>query len=273
MRRSWMKAMLAALAVAVVGGGCKKEDGDQSGAANSKLFVRMVDEPSPYGFLEINVDVRGVEVNITSISGNAAWVTLNAHPGVYNLLELANGFERLIGDATVPPGNITQVRLALGENNSVKLMAGNTLPLTIPAAGTAGLIINVNQWISVGQDFVLYLDFDAAHSVVPQSNLEFHLYPVLRGWIPAQTGGITGGVNIVGPGIAAIAEKYIEPDVKYSTYVDLFLGRFMLRGLPPGKYRLMVYAVDSDIPFTIEDIEVTAGNLTDVGTVIIGQGI
>ena len=61
------------------------------------LSVRMTDLPGNYD--EVNVDIRGVEV-----TGNGGSVTLNINPGIYNLLDYANGVDTLIATGDVPAG-------------------------------------------------------------------------------------------------------------------------------------------------------------------------
>jgi hypothetical protein len=270
MKTNWTRSLLVLPAVLVLAmTGCKK-DNEEASAATSHMMLRMVDAPSPYAFREVNVDVRGVEANITSMSGQESWVTITAQTGLYNLLELVNGFDVMIGDATVPAGHLNQVRLILGPNNSITDMDGHTFLLTIPSGQESGLKINVNEQIVPGQDFTFYLDFDAGQSVHTTGTGEYMLHPVLRGFIMQNTGTVIGYVNLPSPGVAVMLVKVSDPNTVYMSYAEKNVGHFMLRGLSAGKYTMKVFPAGSDTPVIVEDIEVTAGNTTDVGMVVIG---
>jgi hypothetical protein len=72
----------------------------------------MTDAPGPYQ--QVNVDVMGVE--ITGDGGQS--VTLNVVPGIYDLLKLSNGVEKLIATDTLEISKVQQIRLILGTRNS-----------------------------------------------------------------------------------------------------------------------------------------------------------
>jgi hypothetical protein len=55
----------------------------------------------------VNVDVMGVE--ITGDGGQS--VTLNVVPGIYDLLKLSNGVEKIIATDTLEISKVQQIRL------------------------------------------------------------------------------------------------------------------------------------------------------------------
>lgn len=252
---------LGAIAMMVA---CKKDDSSSDGSSTSNMQVKMVDAPSPYSFEEVNVDVRGIDANITSMAtGQSQWVTMTSEARVYNLLSLANGIEALIGQATVNAGTLTQVRLHLGPHNSVKSMDGVTHNMDL-APGAETVLVNVNnEQVIAGHTFALFLDFDAAASVVNRGN-GWELDPHLRAFTVASTGTVRGKVNLNLPGIAVRLEN---SEHVYMTYADRNVGNFMLRGAEAGTYTLKVYANNSDVPVIRTNVEVTAGNITDVGLI------
>lgn len=271
MKTNKLMTLLAIPAMLLLYPGCRK-DNNNAAHPNTQMYMRMMDAPSPYAFSEVNVDVTGVEVNITSLeNGQAAWYTLNAHAGVYNLLDLANGMDVLIGDAYVPPGMITQVRLKLGPNNTVTDISGHTQALTIPSGNESGLKINVHEQLVSGSPFTMYLDFDAAQSIHQTGNGTYIMNPVLRGFVTMNTGTVIGSVSVIATGIAVKLESVSNPNVVYMSYATNNSGRFMLRGIAQGKYTLKAYAADTDIPVVVSDVEVTEGNTTDVGLVVLAH--
>ena len=89
---------------------CDKNDDNASGT--SSLSVRMTDAPGDYE--EVNVDIQSVLIHRDDNANNnsSGWVTLsNINPGVYNLLDFANGQDTLLASSTLPAGHISQIRL------------------------------------------------------------------------------------------------------------------------------------------------------------------
>jgi hypothetical protein len=109
----------------------------------------------------VNVDVMGVE--ITGDGGQS--VTLNVVPGIYDLLKLSNGVEKLIATDTLEISKVQQIRLILGTRNTVVLLDGITYPLSTPSA-EPGLKLQVNQTLQEGIMYHVLLDFDANKSIV-----------------------------------------------------------------------------------------------------------
>src|ERR1700730_9272281 len=89
---------------------------NQKGSNNGRLQVMLTDGPDP-SVKEVWVDIQQIEI-LMSDTGKA--VILNGvHPGLYNLLDFANGKDTILADATIPSGTISQIRLILGDNNYV----------------------------------------------------------------------------------------------------------------------------------------------------------
>jgi hypothetical protein len=265
--KSKVKVILVLPIIVITMATCKQEPLPEKKTAT--MEVRMIDAPSPYGYEQVNVDVRGVEANIAGVEADqSSWIQLNAKAGVYNLLDLVNGFDALIGEAQVPEGTLLQVRLLLGDNNSIRTINGNTYPMEVPSGSTSGLKLSVNEQITAGLPFTLYIDFDAARSVMNHGNGTFSLNPVLRAFTAAGTGSVQGGVSIPGPGIAVVLESHTAV---YTAYADRHSGAFMLRGVSNGTYTLKIYPADSEVPLTVPNVEISAGKTTDVGLLILRQ--
>jgi hypothetical protein len=229
--------------------------------------VRLTDAPGD--FQEVNIDIEDVQVSSSDPnSSNSGWVSLNVKKGVYNLLKLTNGLDTLLGSASLPTGNITQIRLVLGTNNTVKI-AGQPIDLSTPSAQQSGLKILVNTTLIAGVTYKITLDFDAARSIVQTGSGKYILKPVIRSVVAAQTGGIKGVVSPVAatPAVYAMQGK----DTVGSTFADQATGKFLLGGLGVGSYTVTFVPKTGYKADTVRNVAVTIGNVTDVGTVQISQ--
>lgn len=253
MKTKWIMMLLVSAAVLTGITSCKNDKG------SAHLQMRLMDAPSPYAFDAIYLDVVGVEVNVNHDNADE-WITMHSTAGVYNLLTLVNGADVLLVNEDIPEGRIEQVRLILGTGNTI-VVDGRSHPLTIPSGQESGLKINVHQDVDANTPFTLMLDFDAAHSIVVTGNGDYHLQPVINGFVEQQTGSIHGTVVIPQTGVAIIVSDVSK---HYSTYADAGNGGYVVRGITPGTYTVAVYLPDSDVPTLYEGIVVTAGTTTEI---------
>lgn len=144
---------------------CKKDN-------NSTLHIRMTDAPAAVE--EVNIDL--VQVNV-KFAKDTAWVALQTTPGIYNLLGLQNGVDTLIAQGTFPSDVVKEIRLVLGENNSIKAN-GQVYPLAIPSGSESGLKIKINKHLQANLETLL-IDFDAALSIKQETD-GYKLRPVLK---------------------------------------------------------------------------------------------
>lgn len=227
----------------------------------AKLEVRLTDAPGDYE--EVNIDIQSVEIN--SSEGNSGWTTLDVESGVYNILELTNGLDTLLATAELPAGRISQIRLILGDNNSVKVN-GETKPLSTPSAQQSGLKLNLQADLTEGITYTITLDFDAARSIVRRGNGTYSLKPVIRALEKATSGSIKGTVTPLeaSPAVFAISGT----DTVATAYTDE-AGKFMLRSIPAGSYTVSFDPKTGYVPQQKESVSVTLGNVTDLGTITI----
>src|SRR6476660_4621200 len=113
--------------------GCSNDDNNNnSGSGTARMRVSMTDAPGEYD--EVNIDVQDVMIKSTSDTGDSGWVSVgNITPGVYNLLDLTGGVTTLLADNDIPAGHLGQIRLILGDNNTV-VKDGVSYPLNTPSA-------------------------------------------------------------------------------------------------------------------------------------------
>lgn len=237
------------VAVMLFATACNKK---QEGTA--RLNVRLTDAPGDYE--AVNVDIQSVEVH-TAANG---WVTLNTYAGVYNLLDFVNGQDTLLATASIPAGEISQIRLILGENNTVQVDS-MIYPLTTPSAQQSGLKLNLDDTLAAGVVHGLVLDFDASQSVVETGNGKYILKPVIRVTGVDITSGIEGSVlPIVNTSVTA----YNASDT-VSTYTDA-TGNFMI-GLAPGTYAVLLSPAAPYADTTVVGVSVVAGSFTNIGVI------
>jgi len=231
----------------------------------ARLEVRLTDAPGDYE--EVNIDIQGVEVHTEEGNQNSGWTTLDVESGVYNILELTNGLDTLLASAELPAGRVSQIRLILGDNNSL-VIDGETKPLSTPSAQQSGLKLNLNAVLTEGITYTITLDFDAARSIVTTGNGTYILKPVIRALETATSGSIKGTVTPVesAPAVFAIAGT----DTVATAYTDE-AGRFMLRSIPAGSYTVSFDPKEGFLPQQKESVNVTLGNVTDMGTITIVQ--
>lgn len=231
---------------------------------SSSLSVYLVDGPAAYD--KVYIDVQSVQVKATTDSSQNEWQTLNIpRKGIYNLLDFKNGMETLLGTMQLPAGQINQLRLILGTNNSV-VLNGVSFPLATPSAQQSGLKLAVKADLIAGIDYKLWIDFDAGRSIIQTGNNTYILKPVIRTFSQTESGAIKGIVlPIAAKGwVFAIANA---TDTISSTPVDLITGAYLLRGIPANTYKVSFHATSGIYrDTTFPSVKVSTGIVTDLGT-------
>lgn len=235
---------------------------DDNNSQTSKVSVRMSDAPGDYD--EVNVEVLDVKIKSNSETGEDGWVSIgNITPGIYNLLDLTGGVNVLLADNEVPSGYLGQIRLVLGEHNTV-IKDGTTYPLKTPSAQQSGLKLKVNQTLVPGVTYDFLLDFDVEHSVVVQagSSGNYNLHPVIRVSTNAVSGAIKGIVTPIA--VQSLVSVQVG-DVTVSAYTNE-LGAFQLNGIPAGTYTVTITPDPSSAlpPLVIPNIVVVNGQITNM---------
>jgi hypothetical protein len=158
----------ATLLLAIIS--CQKDNKNDS----THLKIRLTD--NPYQASEVNVDI--MEVNVKLNNDSTGWTRLETHAGIYNLLDLQNGIDTLLAEGVIPTGTLKEIRLVLGNENSIKI-GDNIYPLTIPSGAESGLKIKLNKTLNASLDSLL-IDFDAALSILQEGTGDYKLKPVLK---------------------------------------------------------------------------------------------
>ena len=169
----------------------------------------------------------------------------------------------LLADAEIPSGRIHQIRLVLGENNSVE-WDGQTIPLQTPSAQQSGLKLNIQQDVTGGVLYTLLMDFDAGRSIVQSGNQSLILKPVIRTILQAAGGSIRG---VIAPKDLHTAIFAIQgTDTIAGTFTDS-TGGYLIRALNAGTYKVAAAPLEPGIESkSIDGVSVSDGNVTVVDT-------
>jgi hypothetical protein len=232
----------------------------------ARLEVRLTDAPGDYD--AVNIDIIGMELHTEGSGDNDGWRTIPVNGGIYNILELAGGLDTLLTTAETPAGSISQIRLILGENNSI-VVDGKEKPLSTPSAQQSGLKLNVHTTLKEGVTYTLTLDFDAARSIVQKGNGAYSLKPVIRVVTEATSGAIKGTVSPV-EATPAIYAIMASGDTATTAYTNQD-GTFLLRGLDPGTYTVRFSPASGYSATDRAGVAVTLGQVTDIGAISIQQ--
>lgn len=238
--------------------GCNNDD------ETSRLRIMMVDAPADYQ--EVNIEIKDILVHTSSIAedNEEGWVSVitdDSRDKIYNLLDLVNGEYALLADTEFPAGKLSQIRLVLGEQNTLKF-DNELIPLETPSAQQSGLKLNLKQELSNAFTYNIILDFDAAQSIVNTgSSDKYILKPVIRCKAEENSGAIKGAVALVGNKALVTATN---GEVQFNSYTDEN-GAFLIKGVDPGTYQLSFEFPELANKETVEDVTVEVGKINDIG--------
>ncbi len=248
------KTIFCLLALALVWG-CKDQTTDP-GRATMRIY--LTDAVGLYD--EVNITFTEVSAHIDS-----QWIILSNQTQTVNLLDWNNGNVLLLGQADVPAGTYTQIRLKIA--NAEVVLNGSRFDMTVPSGSTSGLKLNANFAVVAGSTYDIVLDFDAERSVVvtgPQLNpVGFKLKPVIRAMARALTGSISG--TVTNPANLPTAYAIAGTDTVTSSPVDGATGSFSLAFLPAGAYTVSV-ADTAKLSATRTNVPVTVGQDNPLGS-------
>lgn len=236
---------------------------------SARIQISLIDAPGDYD--AVMIDIQDILVNTGS--DESGWQSLDtAEPGIYDLLKLTNGEEAFLGEVELPEGQLGQVRLVLGNANTLTIDGVET-ELTVPSGSQSGLKLNVQTEITGGVTYKLILDFDVDKSVVKAGNSgKYNLKPVIRAEMEAQTGAISGSVAPLEIGSTVYA--IIGEDTIASTVPDE-TGAFLLRALDAETYTVSAAPVEGSgyDAATTEGVAVVVGEVTDAGEFVMTETV
>jgi hypothetical protein len=223
---------VAALAAVALGTACGASGG------NARMNVHLVDGPGPYQAINVHV----LEVSIQSGTG---WLTLGRPDVTVDLLQLQNGVAAtLVKDAVLAPGSYGQMRLLLGDGNTVVLEDGSVHDLTVPSGMKSGLKLIVHFDVAAGETRDVFIDFDAHRSIFVHrtgASDKYILRPTIRAFDKQTTGSISGVLSADNEGVVPLAGATVTAQllegaapVVAGTAVSDAQGRYQLGLLPLG---------------------------------------
>ena len=241
---------------------CNNNEDDKV-AGTSAVKVSLTDAPGDYE--AVNIEVLDVKIKNSTNTDDNGWTSIgNVTPGIYNLLDLTGGVTAVLANGEVPSGYLGQIRLILGDNNTV-VKNGVTYPLNTPSAQQSGLKLQLNQTLLPDVDYHFLIDFDVDHSVVEAGNSgNYNLHPVLRVTSEAVTGSIKGTVT----GATNVEASVLVGGVAVSAMTD-DNGVFWLHGIPAGVYTVTLTpnALSGLAIQTVQSVIVVNAETTDMGTI------
>lgn len=158
---------------------CKDDENDNETASFKVSMSNTVTANREYS--QVNIDLVKISINVSAdTNASSGWVDLPTNQGIYNLLDFTSGNDTVLAfDSVLVVQNISQIRLLLGENNTI-VDSGETYDLNTPSGQTSGLKIPVNVTLQPGFSYIVELDFDPYQSVVKTGNGKYNLKPVIN---------------------------------------------------------------------------------------------
>ena len=101
--------IIPAIALMLILTACSESNIDSDTA---KIQFLLTDMPGEYQ--EVNIDIEAVKVII-----NDSLIELETNQGIYNILEFVNGKDTVLVTDEIPTGFLSQIRLILGDDNTV----------------------------------------------------------------------------------------------------------------------------------------------------------
>ena len=243
---------------------CKKE------AGKGRLTVYLTDAPADYD--AVNIEVVEIQVKASTDPGEGGWTTMPmaVSPVTYDLLEFTNGMDVLLSSIELPVGKVSQLRLKLGDNNTIVVNGvASALPLVVPSGQESGLKFNIHADLVAGVEYKLWIDFEASRSVVDNGAGSYILKPVLRTFTEATSGAIKGVVSPIAAGATVQAMDGIGGIL--TAIPDPVTGEFLIRGVPDGTWSVFIDGNNGYLDKTINNIIVTIGEVADIGTITLSQ--
>ena len=260
---------LAALVLGCGGGGSSSgSGGDGTGTMN----IRLADAPDPT-ITAIDITFSKLEAHV-----DGEWVEIPLVDESVNLMDLTDE-DMLLGSATLPAGNYTQIRLF--PSSATVTDSDGTHDVNIPSAKNTGIKVNINAPLAENAVQTLLLDFNVDKSLIKTGNGAYKLQPVLVGVIKTQSGTITGvasdgteNLNNVSVKATYTAGTAYPLGTVVNESASVTDGAFTIWALLPGTYTLDFTWTSADGTVTktaqVTDVVVTANQETTVGTVTLG---
>jgi hypothetical protein len=261
MKTTFMKPIVMMLAGALLFSSCSKENDDNNdpNTGTAQVNFHLTDDPAVYDHVYLNI--QKVEV---TMEGHSAVTLTPIRPGIYDILMFRNGLDTLLMRATLPAEKVSQIRLILGNNNSV-VENGNVHALTTPSAQESGLKLNLHESFVAGGAYDVWIDFDAGKSIVVTGGGTYKLKPVIRAYSQTTNGQIKGYVLPLYSQSIVYAINGADTLAAIPAETD---GFFWIKGMPEGTYQVVISpGILSLQAYTIANVQISYGMEVNLGTI------
>ncbi len=221
---------------------CNKDDESEK----TKVSFYLTDAPSIAGYKQVNIDIQSISY---SLDGQK-WQELSITPGIYNLMRLTRGQSSLLSAIELKEGDcIKQVRLKLGNQNSVMLGDSTIHDLDVPGSQSSGFKVNIQDSVVTHSTYAIMIDFDAERSVVKRGNSgNYSLKPVVRGYIKQNSSYVEG--TIIPDSIPYKVCAILNNDTICCVSDTANLNKFFIQGLYSGTWILEISDSTGILPKT-----------------------
>ena len=191
------------------------------------------------------------------------WKALDIKAGEYDVLSLRNGVDALIASATVQ-GTIRKLRITVSSLKVVK--NGVTYPVVLNGETGNQLYVHMHEreLHRSGDSSRVVVDFDIARSIV-EINGAYYLRPAMKPFNDRNFAGLEGTVTPVDAKVVVTA--YGPADT--ASAIPGPSGRYCIRGLEQGTYRLVFDSNNGYRDTTLLNINVTNGAKVKVPDVVL----
>lgn len=261
---------------------CQKQAIQTNNSTNPKqLSVYLTDDPCQFD--SVLIDIRYVEVKIDTTnhmnddnygdddkdSSNdhkhrdqyGKWDTLSLSPGVYNILQLRNGVDTLLGSANLPAGKIRKIRVTLGTNNSL-VYAGVTYPLNLLQGTSNYVYIKIHSEdedeVAEGKS-AIRIDFNVCESIVSFGG-QYYLRPLLKPFSMRQFGRIEG--NVYPHDARPFVSVFNATDS--ATAIPEEEGEYKVFGIREGVYSITFKGSNGYMDTTLTNVQILKGVETHI---------
>jgi len=279
---------LTVLFISLFSFACQKENSGHGTAGKSSVNIFLTDDPSLV-FDKVLLDITKVEIKVEDDSDqqhesehqqgdddndhhgetSGGWMSVDIHPGIYDILRFRNGLDTLFGSALFDATRaLRKVRITLGSGNSVEIN-GARVPLTIHNSDNI-IVLSIDESsvaINSGGLTNFWIDFNAGSSIRFNGN-ELELKPDCKVFSREKSGGIEG---IVLPGNAAAIVMAIN-GADTATAKSEDSGEFKFIGLKTGNYTLVYHSTANNyIDTTVSNVIIGGKEDVHVATVTLHQ--
>ncbi|WP_298264576.1 DUF4382 domain-containing protein [uncultured Lutibacter sp.] len=238
----------------------------------ARVQLKLIDAPGDY--LEVNIEIVDILFNDSENEGGWKSFELSegkTYPLMVDLTKLIAGNSLLLTDQIMPAGMLKQIRLVLGENNTLVIDGNeNVVHLDTPSAMQSGLKLNIDTELEAGFSYTFILDWDVQKSIVAAgSSNKYNLKPVIKVNTEVNSGAISGSV------IQVVDNDEIDQQdisvlltdgVNEWTTITNEEGKFLFQGIPSGNdiYNLKIEREGFET-IELNNISVEVGVITDLG--------